>query len=156
MQITDSIYTANMTEQQRAWFYAEYERARKDETVGVLLALFLGGIGIHHFYLRRNTAGIIYLLFLWTGIPMVISWVECFFMPNRVRQYNVAQAIYISNRILGTTPPTAATHTTATPAVLAVTHCPASNSPVESAAVYCTHCGAAITHTSLTTQPATY
>jgi TM2 domain-containing membrane protein YozV len=155
MQITDSIYTANMTEQQRAWFYAEYERARKDEVVGVILALFLGGIGIHHFYLRRNTAGIIYLLFSWTGIPMVISWVECFFMPNRVRQYNVAQAIYISSRILGTTAPQATASPTAA-TTLAVTHCPACNNPVESAAVYCTHCGAAITHTSLASQPATY
>jgi TM2 domain-containing membrane protein YozV len=152
MQITDSIYTANMNDHQRAWFYAEYERARKDEVVGVLLALFLGGIGIHHFYLRRNTAGIVYLLFFWTGIPMVIAWVECFFMPNRVRQYNVAQAIYISNQILGTTAP----HTAATPVAFAVTHCPACSSPVESAAAYCTHCGAAITHTSISTQPATY
>jgi TM2 domain-containing membrane protein YozV len=144
MQTIDSIYTANMNEHQRAWFYAEYKRASKDETAGVLLALFLGGIGIHHFYLRRNTAGIVYLLFSWTGIPMVIAWVECFFMPNRVRQYNTAQAIYISNQILGNAPHAAS----------ALTHCPACNSPVESAAAYCTHCGAAITHTSLSTQPA--
>jgi TM2 domain-containing membrane protein YozV len=148
MQTTDSIYTANMNEHQRAWFYAEYKRASKDEVVGVLLALFLGGIGIHHFYLRRNTAGIVYLLLSWTGIPMIIAWVECFFMPSRVRQYNAAQAIYISNQILGTAGPYAS------PAALAVTHCPACNSPIESAAVYCPHCGAAITHTSLATQPA--
>ena len=38
----DPIYTANMNDQQRAWFYAEYERARKDEVIGVLLAVFLG------------------------------------------------------------------------------------------------------------------
>jgi TM2 domain-containing membrane protein YozV len=142
-----------MNDHQRAWFYAEYERARKDEVVGVLLALFLGGIGIHHFYLRRNTAGIIYLLFFWTGIPMVIAWFECFLMPNRVRQYNVAQAIYISNQIIG---PGAPYTTAAAPAASAVTHCPACDSPVESAAIYCTHCGAAITHTAITTQPATY
>ena len=153
MQITDSIYTTNMNDHQRAWFYAEYERARKDEVVGVLLALFLGGIGIHHFYLRRNTAGIIYLLFCWTGIPMVIAWFECFLMPNRVRQYNVAQAIYISNQILG---PAAPYITPTTPAASAVTHCPACDSPVEYAAVYCTHCGAAITHTSLATQQTTH
>jgi TM2 domain-containing membrane protein YozV len=145
MQTTDSIYTANMNEHQRAWFYAEYKRASKDEVVGVLLALFLGCIGIHHFYLRRNVAGVIYLLLSWTGIPMVIAWFECFLMPSRVRQYNAAQAIYISNQILGPAAPHAAFITT---------HCPACNSPVESAAVYCPHCGAAITHTSLATQPA--
>jgi hypothetical protein len=69
-------------------------------------------------------------------------------MPDRVRQYNAAQAIYISNQILGTAIPYPS------PAAFAPTHCPACNSAVESAAAYCTHCGAAITHTSLSTQPA--
>jgi len=100
----DPIYTANMNDHQRAWFYAEYERARKDELIGVLLAIFLGGLGIHHFYLRRDGLGILYLVFSWTGIPMVIAWIEAFFMPGRVRQYNAAQAFYISSHILGTAP----------------------------------------------------
>jgi TM2 domain-containing membrane protein YozV len=30
---------------------------RRDEVVGILWALFLGGFGIHHFYLRRNAPG---------------------------------------------------------------------------------------------------
>ena len=42
MYPTDPIYTINMNDQQRGWFYAEYERARKDEVIGVLLAIFLG------------------------------------------------------------------------------------------------------------------
>lgn len=101
----DSIYTARMTEQQRAWFYAEYERARKDEIAGVLFAIFLGGWGVHHFYLGRNGLGLIYLLFFWTGIPHIIAWVECFFMPERVRTYNAAVAAMISSRILAYPPP---------------------------------------------------
>ena len=100
MYPTDPIYTANMTEHQRAWFFAEYERARKDETVGILFALFLGCFGIHHFYLRRDGLGILYLIFFWTGITAILGFIECFFMPSRVRQYNTAQAIYISNQIL--------------------------------------------------------
>src|SRR5271170_4082277 len=96
----DPIYTANMTDQQRGWFYAEYERARKDEIIGVLFAFFLGSFGIHHFYLRRDGLGVLYLIFFWTGIPAFLGFIECFFMPDRVRQYNVLQAMYISNQIL--------------------------------------------------------
>ena len=45
MQIADPLYTAGMTDHQRAWFYAEYERPHKDEVVGFLLALILGNFG---------------------------------------------------------------------------------------------------------------
>jgi TM2 domain-containing membrane protein YozV len=135
----DPIYTANMNEQQRAWFYAEYERARKEEVVGVLLAVFLGGFGIHHFYLHRDTAGILYALFFWTGIPALLGLIEAFFMPDRVRRYNAMQALYISSQILSTPGQSAA------PAASA-THCPACNSPIDSTATFCTHCGAVVTH----------
>jgi len=138
----DPIYTINMNDQQRTWFYAEYERARKDEVIGVLLAIFLGGLGIHHFYLRRDGLGLLYLLFSWTAIPMVIAWVEAFFMPRRVRQYNAAQAMYISSHILGTAP--------GSPAL----HCNACGNPVDQTAVFCNHCGAAITHSAISAQPA--
>jgi TM2 domain-containing membrane protein YozV len=146
--VTDPIYTVNMNDQQRAWFYAEYERARKDEVIGVLLALFLGGIGIHHFYLRRDGLGLLYLLFSWTGIPMVIAWVECFFMPGRVRQYNAMQAMYISSQILGTGP------LAATPSASAPTRCDACGNLVDSTAVFCNHCGATVKRTAFTAQPA--
>src|ERR1700744_2193245 len=100
MQITDPLYTASMTDQQRAWFYAEYERAHKDEVIGFLLALFLGDFGIHHLYLRRNTAGILYLIFFWTGIPAILGFIEGFFMPGRVRHYNAAKVSSLSSQIL--------------------------------------------------------
>ena len=32
----------------QAVFYQQYEHVRRDEVVGILLALFLGGFGIHH------------------------------------------------------------------------------------------------------------
>ncbi len=132
----NTVYTASMTEQQRAWFYAEYQRASKDELVGVLLALFLGGFGIHHFYLRRNGLGVLYLIFSWTGIPTILGFIECFFMPARVRQYNALQATYISAQILATGNPRPA----ATDAI-----CPACHSANAPAAIYCIHCGAALT-----------
>lgn len=35
--------------------------------------LFLGGIGIHKFYLGNNATGWLYLLFCWTFIPGVLA-----------------------------------------------------------------------------------
>lgn len=48
----------------------------KDKTTVGLLALFLGGIGVHHFYLGNSKKGIKYLLFFWTLIPAIISFFE--------------------------------------------------------------------------------
>ncbi|MFT4114094.1 NINE protein [Silvibacterium sp.] len=90
---------AGWTDQQRAVFQAQMSAWRKDEVVGVLLALFLGTFGAHHFYLRRTGLGILYAVFFWTGIPTIISFVECFFMPGRVRQYNLALANYFATQL---------------------------------------------------------
>ena len=80
----------------QAIFYQQYEAVRRDEVVGILLALFLGGFGIHHFYLRRTGLGILYLCFFWTPIPWVLGFIECFFMPGRVREFNAIQAAGIA------------------------------------------------------------
>lgn len=50
--------------------------ASKSRVAAILLAAFLGGIGIHKFYLGRAGAGIIMLLFCWTFIPAIIAFVE--------------------------------------------------------------------------------
>jgi TM2 domain-containing membrane protein YozV len=77
-------------------FYQQYESVRRDEIVGILLALFLGAFGIHHFYLRRTGLGILYCVFFWTGIPSLLGFIECFFMPGRVREFNAIQAAGIA------------------------------------------------------------
>lgn len=79
-----------------AMFYEQYESARRDEVVGILLALFLGTFGVHHFYLRRNGLGVVYCLLFWTGIPAILGFIECFFMPSRVREFNAIQAAGIA------------------------------------------------------------
>jgi len=48
----------------------------KSKIVAGILALFLGGIGVHKFYLGKIGMGIIYLLFCWTGIPSIIAFIE--------------------------------------------------------------------------------
>ena len=88
----------------QAVFYQQYEQARRDEVVGILLALFLGGFGVHHFYLRRTGLGILYACFCWTPFPWVLGFIECFFMPGRVREFNAIQAAGIA-AALGITMP---------------------------------------------------
>jgi TM2 domain-containing membrane protein YozV len=48
----------------------------KNRTAAGIFALILGGIGIHKFYLGQTAAGIVYLLFCWTLVPALISFVE--------------------------------------------------------------------------------
>lgn len=48
----------------------------KSKVVAGILGIFLGGIGIHKFYLGRIGAGILFLLFCWTGIPAIIGFIE--------------------------------------------------------------------------------
>lgn len=42
-------------------------------TVYLLLAVFLGGIGAHDFYVGKPVKGFIKLAFCWTGLPAVIA-----------------------------------------------------------------------------------
>ncbi|WP_428719118.1 TM2 domain-containing protein [Undibacterium curvum] len=48
----------------------------KSRTTAGILALFLGGLGMHKFYLGKPIQGIAYLFFCWTFIPALISFVE--------------------------------------------------------------------------------
>lgn len=57
---------------------AQLKRMKEDSnkpslTVYILLALFLGGIGAHDFYVGKTGNGLIKLAFCWTGIPTIIS-----------------------------------------------------------------------------------
>ncbi|WP_027399790.1 TM2 domain-containing protein [Anaerovorax odorimutans] len=42
----------------------------------ILLAIFLGSLGIHKFYSGKTGLGILYLLFCWTFIPGLIGFIE--------------------------------------------------------------------------------
>ena len=48
----------------------------KRRTKTILLALFLGGIGAHKFYLNKPGQGVLYFLFFWTWIPAIIAFIE--------------------------------------------------------------------------------
>ena len=89
----------------QAMSYEQYESVRRDEVVGILLALFLGTFGVHHFYLRRTGLGILYCCFCWTSIPTFLGFIECFFMPGRVREFNAIQAAGIAAALGMSVPP---------------------------------------------------
>jgi TM2 domain-containing membrane protein YozV len=47
-----------------------------ERLIAALLAIFLGGIGAHKFYLGKTTQGLLYLCFFWTAIPALIGIIE--------------------------------------------------------------------------------
>jgi len=48
----------------------------KTKTTAGVLAIFLGGIGAHKFYLGQNGLGLLYLVFVWTFIPAILGLLE--------------------------------------------------------------------------------
>ncbi len=45
----------------------------KNRGVAILLTFFLGGFGVHKFYLGDNIIGLLYFFFCWTFIPSLLS-----------------------------------------------------------------------------------
>ena len=45
-----------------------------------LLALLLGGFGVHRFYLGETVMGVIYLMFCWTLLPAMVAFLEALFL----------------------------------------------------------------------------
>ena len=92
----------NLTPQQEIFLQAEYFKRSRNSSTAFVLALLLGGFGAHRFYLRETGWGITYLLFCWTLIPLLASWVECFSIRERSENYNkeVEQQIMQAMNIL--------------------------------------------------------
>lgn len=64
----------------------------KNRIAAALLAFFLGGFGVHKFYLGKTGQGVLYLLFCWTFIPALIAFIEfiiylCTSDENFARKY---------------------------------------------------------------------
>jgi TM2 domain-containing membrane protein YozV len=50
--------------------------ASRSQTVAVLLALFGGIFGLHHFYMGHTRRGLWYLAFFWLAFPLVLGWID--------------------------------------------------------------------------------
>jgi TM2 domain-containing membrane protein YozV len=48
----------------------------KSKVAAGVLAILLGGIGVHKFYMGKIGMGVLYLLLCWTGIPAIIGVIE--------------------------------------------------------------------------------
>jgi TM2 domain-containing membrane protein YozV len=51
-------------------------RYTRSKVAAGLLGIFLGGFGVHKFYLGRWGWGIIYLLLCWTYVPAIVGFIE--------------------------------------------------------------------------------
>ncbi|MEQ8706784.1 MAG: NINE protein [Phaeodactylibacter sp.] len=65
----------------------------KEKNVAGILALFLGGLGVHRFYLGQTGLGIFYLLFFWFPVMWIVGLIDAiafFSMDNEKfdRKYN--------------------------------------------------------------------
>ena len=61
----------------------------KNRLLTIVLAVFLGGLGIHRFYLGNYIMGAVYLIFSWTGIPTIIACVEAlYFLVIGEQEFN--------------------------------------------------------------------
>ncbi len=77
-------------------FMMQFGNSKKSPSTAVLLALFLGGLGAHKFYLGQTGLGIFYLLFCWTYIPSIIALFEAFTLATTVAKFNEQKAVEFS------------------------------------------------------------
>ncbi len=79
---------SSLPRESHAAFMVQYNAQKKNPTTAVILALLLGGLGIHKFYLEQTGMGILYLLFCWTSIPAIVAFIEAFGIARKVTQMN--------------------------------------------------------------------
>lgn len=91
--------TTELNDSQRLIFLSEFNAQRKNATTAALLALFLGGLGAHRFYMGQIGMGMLYLVFSVTLIPLVVSLVEIFLMSGRVARFNAKLADELVEKI---------------------------------------------------------
>lgn len=48
----------------------------KNRGLAIVLALFLGGLGIQKFYVGKIWSGFLSLIFCWTFIPAIIGFID--------------------------------------------------------------------------------
>lgn len=56
--------------------YGPQRLHNRNKTTAGLLAIFLGGLGAHKFYLGQIVWGIVYLVLCWTYIPAIVAFIE--------------------------------------------------------------------------------
>lgn len=52
------------------------QQTKVNKAMYIILTVLLGGVGIHKFYAQRWLQGFIYLVFCWTYIPLILSFID--------------------------------------------------------------------------------
>lgn len=69
---------------------------QKNRMTAALLALFLGGIGVHYFYLNKPIPGVVFLLCCWMFfIPAILAFAQAIVMFTMTDEQ--FQAKYVNN-----------------------------------------------------------
>ncbi len=63
--------------------YTSGQYAGKSKSLAIVFALFLGGLGIHKFYLGKSGTGFLYLIFCWTFIPVILGIIDAFVLMGK-------------------------------------------------------------------------
>jgi TM2 domain-containing membrane protein YozV len=79
---------STLPQESQTAFMISFTSQRKTPSTAVLLAVLLGGLGAHKFYLGQTGMGIMYLLFCWTGIPALVALIEAFTITAQVNRIN--------------------------------------------------------------------
>jgi TM2 domain-containing membrane protein YozV len=75
---------------------SSYVGAPKSKTTAGILALLVGGLGIHKFYLNKAGLGILYILFSWTFVPLIISLIEgIVYLTQSDEAFSTAQKVNV-------------------------------------------------------------
>ena len=93
-------YTEGLSSDEKLQFQSEFTARQRATGLGIILALLLGGLGAHKFYLKDQTAGIIYALCGTIGwiiiIPpiaiAILSIIDSCRMGGEVTRFNNALA----------------------------------------------------------------
>ena len=86
-QTSNTVWTPNQQADNSTWNYqtnnpawnqtqagdTQSQKSPKDRKVAAFLAIFLGGIGVHYFYLKDIFKGLLCLALWWTYVPSIIS-----------------------------------------------------------------------------------
>ena len=100
-------YTEGLSSDEKLQFQSEFTSRQRTSGLGIVLALLLGGLGAHKFYLKDTTAGIVYALCGTIGwiiiIPPIViailSIVDACRMAGEVTKFNNALAREIKEEL---------------------------------------------------------
>jgi TM2 domain-containing membrane protein YozV len=99
MDIQILALTKDLESDEKVQFQIAFSNESKSVGAAAVLAVVLGGVGAHKFYLGQPGLGVLYLVFCWTFIPSIIALFDACFMGKTVKKCNLAKAMEIAEGI---------------------------------------------------------